>query len=433
MNSTLTLCDRLANMRELSVSSASGSRSSDPRSRATTIGRDLALMGLRRGDRLAVVLPNGPEFVATLIACLLQEMTFVPIHPDASDDEIAHRIGAGGVTALRNAGKGLHRISPGRPSPSKSTPIPAVIFFTSGSAGNARPVAVSEQALMHVADTHHAALNYSPGDSVTGYLPWSHAFGFTLELLMALLYEGTLRSVPAAAFPEVFDASPGDCLFTVPRMVERLADRSLRNVQAGIVGGASVHGQIRRRLQMTRLRVGYGQTECAPGVSLGDAGEWEVDDFLGRRLGCEVTLCRGAGERVGELAVQGPNLAMGYVQGDELLPVVSADGWRATGDLATPSGDGFVFQGRKDELFKLDNGRMVNPVPLERPFDGRILLIGEGREAVQPLLRGEAPKAFTLPVPHFEPRLMPEDFWSACTTPTGKVSRRRAEHLFYQA
>jgi long-subunit acyl-CoA synthetase (AMP-forming) len=433
MYPTLTLRDRIANMRELCVSSASESRSSDPRSRATTIGRDLARMGLRRGDRLGVVLPNGLELVATLIACLEREIVFVPLHPDVSDEEMAQRLCAVGASSVTSPGEGLRRISFGEPSPSVPNRIPAVIFFTSGSAGTARPVAVSDEALMHVADTHHAALGYSPGDTLTGYLPWSHAFGFTLELLMALLYEGALRSVSSAVFPEVFDAAPSDCLFTVPRMVERLSDRSLSKVKSGIVGGAPVHGRVRRRLQSTQLRVGYGQTECAPGVSLGNSGEWEQDDFLGRPFGCDVVLRAGPDEGVGELTLRGRNLAMGYAQGDGLIPVVSADGWRATGDLATRSGDGFVFQGRKDELFKLDNGRMVNPVPLERPYDGRILLIGQGREAVQPLLmQGEVPQSFALPVPFLQPILMPEAFWSACTTPTGKVSRQRAQRLFYQ-
>jgi hypothetical protein len=100
--------------------------------------------------------------------------------------------------------------------------------------------------------------------------------------------------------------------------------------------------------------------------------------------------------------------------------------------LATRFGDGFVFRDRKDELFKLDNGRMVNPAPLELAYEGRILLIGEGRAAVQPLARGEMPHSFSLPVPHLPPRLMPEAFWTACTTVTGKVSRRRAQPLVYQ-
>jgi len=405
----------------------------DPWRQAASIGRELARTGLRRGDRLAVVLPNGSEFIATFLACLQHDITFVPVNPALSKDELGRRGRAAGVSGIWSAGEGVRRVGTQKAASSNSSCIPAVIFFTSGSEGNAQPVAVSEQALMHVADTHHQALGYAPGDSIVGFLPWSHAFGFTLELLMALLYEGALRSVSASVFPEVLQASPGDFLFTVPRMVERLPDATLRRLRGGIVGGAPVRGHVRKRLEATQLRVGYGQTECAPGVSLGEAGEWRFDDFLGRPLGCEVALGPGPSEDVGELLVRGPNLAMGYVEDNQLVPVVSADGWRVTGDLATSSADGFVFQGRKDELFKLDNGRMVNPIPLELPFDGRILLIGEGREAVQPLARGETPPAFTLPVPHLQPRLMPEAFWDACTTVTGKVSRRRAQVLFYQA
>src|SRR5271165_7505424 len=104
MISTLTLCDRLANMRQLSVTSASGVRLSDPRSRATTLGRDLVRMGLKRGDRLGVVLPNGSEFVATLIACLEHELTFVPVHPDVSGEELSQRLGTAGATAVTSPG-----------------------------------------------------------------------------------------------------------------------------------------------------------------------------------------------------------------------------------------------------------------------------------------------------------------------------------------
>ena len=179
-------------------------------------------------------------------------------------------------------------------------------------------------------------------------------------------------------------------------MVERLGSVRLSNAcEGGIVGGAPVRGAVRRHLQGTHLRVGYGQTECGPGVTLGEAGEWEWDDFLGRPWGCEVALRSAPGETNEELFLRGENLAMGYASAEQFLPIVREDGWRATGDLATRSGEGFIFQGRKDELFKLDNGRMVNPVPLELPYAGRILLIGEGRQAVQPLARDEMPPAFT--------------------------------------
>jgi AMP-binding enzyme len=247
---------------------------------------------------------------------------------------------------------------------------------------------------------------------------------------MGLTHQAQLRSVPPDAFPELFASAPPDLLFSVPRMLQQLPAPALRALQGGIVGGAPVRGALRRHLVGTRLRIGYGQTECSPGGALGEAGEWERDDFLGRPLGCTMVLRETREEGHHALLLQGPNLALGYVEQGRIVPLALSDGWLTTGDLAVAADGGFVFQGRQDELFKLDNGRMVNPVPLELPYDGRILLVGSGSSRVVPLARGELPANFALPIPHAPPRLMPDTFWSACTTPTGKVSRRRAQRLF---
>ena len=190
----------------------------------------------------------------------------------------------------------------------------------------------------------------------------------------------------------------------------------------------------RSRLQATRLRVGYGQTECSPGVSLGEPGEWNYDDFLGRPIGCEVRL--GTEDESGgtELLVQGSNVAAGVLEAGRLRPIIGPDGWLATGDLAVGTSDGALrFAGRSDERFKLDNGRMVNPIPFEAAFGDTVLLIGAGQRMVQPLVRGDVPPEFELPIPHYPPLSMPESFWTACTTSSGKVSRRRAEELFRAA
>lgn len=284
---------------------------------------------------------------------------------------------------------------------------------------------------MSVVDSHHAALGYPAGTRILGCLPWTHAFGFTLEFLMGVLNGARLRSVPPGSFNEALTGDRPEVLFGVPRTVSAIPDQVLTSLRGGIIGGAPVRGLLRERLKRTRLCVGYGQTECSPGVTLGRPGEWERDDFLGRPLGCEVKLGVPDHEGGTELLVRGKNTALGRLSGESVEPVVNAEGWLATGDLAFPTDDGgFVFQGRSDERFKLDNGRMVNPVPLELSFGDRVLLIGAGQSMVQPLVRGDIPPDFHLSVPHRPPRTMPESFWVACTTPSGKVSRRRAEELF---
>ncbi|MBF5042719.1 AMP-binding protein [Aggregicoccus sp. 17bor-14] len=425
-----SLAERLARVPSLHLQDAQGRPVRDPREQARALARSLREAGLEPGDRLAVQLPNGPAFVTALLACAEGGLTFVPLPLALEGAALQGRLQAAGAAALLGE-RGL-QVSPQSPvTPMQGEP-PAVILFTSGSEGVGRPVALGGRALLHVVDTHRPLLGVDASTRITGYLSWSHAFGFTLELLLGLLAGAQLRSVPAADFPAALTEAPADFLLTVPRMLERLEVGALRSLQGGIVGGAPVRGALRERLVGSRLRVGYGQTECAPGATLGEPGEWELDDFLGRPVGCELRLDAPGELGLRELLLRGDNLALGYLVDGALQPMVRPDGWRALGDLGRAAHGGYVFEGRRDELFKLDNGRMVNPAPLEAPFGGRILLVGAGRERVQPLARGEEPARFELPVPHLPPRLMPEAFWNACTTPSGKVSRRRAQQLFEQ-
>jgi long-subunit acyl-CoA synthetase (AMP-forming) len=402
----------------------------DPRDGVPELISQLRRAGLSRGTRLAVLQRSGPRFVTTLLACLEAGVTFVPLHPGTPPSELQDRLATAAACALIDEA-GAIRAHPDQPR--ELSLHPAVILFTSGSQGSGHAVALSEEALLHVATTHHAELGFPPGTPVLSYLPWSHAFGFTLELLMGLLFEARLEPVEAQQLPQALARTRDAFLFSVPRILERLEDSTLESLAGGIIGGAPVRGELRRRLARTRLRVGYGQTECGPGVCLGRPGEWDEDDFIGRPVGCEVALRPDSADaQDSQLFVRGSNLASGYVTGSHHAPATDPTGWRATGDLVTSTGDGYLFRGRRDELFKLDNGRMVNPVPLEIPFDGRVFLVPiQGQ--LQPLVRGGLPKTFSLPLPHLAPREMPEQFWTACTTPTGKLSRRKAEQLFTSA
>ena len=422
------LASRLDAVGRLELFGSGGRAAGDPRAPAEELVSRLRAGGFGPGEVLAVVLPNGPEFAAAFIACVRLGATFAAINPTLAPSEVQERVRAADASGVLSAGGALVRRRPNR---QPGGPCPTLILFTSGTSGGARAIALGELGLLSVVDSHHAALGYPPGTRILGCLPWTHAFGFTLEFLMGVLNGARLRSVPPAAFDEILSADRPEVLFGVPRTVSAIPDPVLTSLQGGIVGGAPIRGLLRERLKRTRLCVGYGQTECSPGVTLGRPGEWERDDFLGRPLGCEVMLGPPDDDGETELLVRGKNTALGWLDGGRVRPLVNAQGWLATGDLAIPADDGgFVFQGRSDERFKLDNGRMVNPVPLELSFGERVLLIGTGLSMVQPLVRGDIPPDFHLPVPHRPPRTMPETFWVACTTPSGKVSRRRAEELF---
>ena len=422
------LSSRLDAVTRLEVFDSAGRAAGDPRGLAEKFVARLRARGIDPGEILAVALPNGPEFAAAFIACVRLGVTFAAINPSLPPSELQERVRVADATGVLSAGGTLVRRRPNR---QPGGVYPTLVLFTSGTSGGARAIALGELGLLSVVDSHHAALGYPRGTRILGCLPWTHAFGFTLEFLMGVLNGARLRSVPPASFNEILNVDRPEVLFGVPRALSGIPDQVLTSLQGGIVGGAPIRGQLRERLKRTRLCVGYGQTECSPGVTLGRPGEWERDDFLGRPLGCEVMLGPPDHDGETELLVRGKNTALGQLSGGSMRPVVTAEGWLPTGDLAIPTGDGgYVFRGRSDERFKLDNGRMVNPVPLELSFDDRVLLIGAGQSKVQPLVRGDIPPDFHLPVPHRPPRTMPESFWVACTTSSGKVSRRRAEELF---
>ena len=400
------LISRLDEVPHLEVVTSEGRSAGDPRHLADRLVSRLRAQGFGPGETLAVVLPNGPEFAAAFLACVQRGLTFVPLNPGLTPSALEKRMRLANAAGALTAEGTLVRL---RPRPEANGTSAAVILFTSGSSGDARAIALNEIGLLSVVDSHHAALGYSPGTRILGCLPWTHAFGFTLEFLMGLLKGARLRSVPSASFVQTITEHRPEVLFGVPRTVSAVPDAILSSLTGGIVGGAPIRGSLRVRLQRTRLRVGYGQTECSPGATLGSPGEWEHDDFLGRPLGCEVVLGPPDEDGGRELLVRGSNTTLGSLEGDILKPVVGPDGWLATGDLALPTDTGgFVFQGRSDERFKLDNGRMVNPAPLELPYEDRVLLIGAGQSMVQPLVRGDIPPNFSLPVPHRAPRRMPE-------------------------
>jgi long-subunit acyl-CoA synthetase (AMP-forming) len=422
------LISSLDDVGHIRIVSSDGGSAGDPRRLADAFISRFRTQGFGAGETVAVSLPNGPEFAAAFIACVQRAVTFAPLNPGLTPWAFEERVRLANVTGILTADGNLVRR---RPLTEPNGTSAAVILFTSGSSGGPRAIALSEVGLLSVVDSHHAALGYAPNTPILGCLSWAHAFGFTLEFLMGLLKGAQLRSVPPASFLQTITQHPPEVLFGVPRIVSALPDSILSSLTGGIVGGAPIRGSLRVRLQRTRLRVGYGQTECSPGATLGSPGEWEHDDFLGRPLGCEVMLGPPDEDGGRELLVRGSNTALGSLEGDTLKSVVGPGGWLATGDLALPTHTGgFVFQGRSDERFKLDNGRMVNPAPFELPYEDRVLLIGAGQSMVQPLVRGDIPPDFTLPIPHRAPRRMPESFWAECTTSSGKVSRRRAEQLF---
>jgi acyl-CoA synthetase (AMP-forming)/AMP-acid ligase II len=326
--------------------------------------------GLEAGDRLVIALPSNTTFVQVLLAAIWQGCTvcLVPSSEDvdAACEELDARAAVAeepgphvwtpeGYAGPRTTPDALRSVSAGR------TPSVRFLMRTSGTTGLARWVALSDRNVLSVLRSHLPHFRLNDG-RVLSVLPWTHAFGLILDFFPALLAGAEIIRAPEGGrsprkLLKLSEAWGSTHLSTVPLVIERLlacdgGEALLRNLQGGIVGGAPVSGPMAEKLSETRLRAGYGQTEASPGIALGEPGHWEAN-YLGRPVGCSVDVAPD-----GELLFSGDNACVGFWEDGGLH---RADPQRTvrTGDLVRRDGDHLFFRGRKDDAFKLSNGRLV--------------------------------------------------------------------------
>ena len=326
--------------------------------------------GLQTGDRLVVALPPSTAFVQVLVAALWEGYT-VALAPASADVEaLLDPLDARAAVATQSTPHAWvseeyagPRSTPDtlRPLRTERTPDARFLLQTSGTTGLARWVALSDRNVLSVVASHLPHLSLQNA-RVLSVLPWTHAFGLVLDFFPALLAGAEVIRDPEGgrdprSLLRLRDAWGATHLSAVPLTIQRLADtregwRLLRQLHGGIVGGAPVSGPLAERLSYTCLRAGYGQTEASPGIALGSRGKWDAH-YLGQPVGCTVEVAED-----GELLFEGPNACIGFWK-NGTLHRTDPDRTVRTGDLVYRDGDDLFFKGRKDEAFKLSNGRLV--------------------------------------------------------------------------
>jgi len=327
--------------------------------------------GLQAGDRLVVALSPSAAFVQVLVAAIWDGVTVAIASPDDDVQELCAALDARAAvapepgmhswTAMAYAGPASAPTAL-RSAEQSTTSSVRLLLRTSGTTQLARWVALSDRNVLSVLASHLPRLTLKNA-RVLSVLPWSHAFGVVLDLLPALLAGAEIIRDPEggrdpSSLVQLGEGWGATHLSAVPLTMERLLKQEggpslLNRLHGGIVGGAPVPGPLADRLSETRLRVGYGQTEAAPGITLGPPGQWAAN-YLGRPLDCDVTVADD-----GELLFEGPNACVGIWRRHEGLERRDPTRTVHTGDLVRREGDDFFFEGRKDTAFKLSNGRLV--------------------------------------------------------------------------
>ena len=381
----------------------------------------LAARGVRRGDRVAIVLPNTPDFVAVYLAILGVGAVAVPLNPLSPQPELQRELAAVEAgTVVDEAVVGELRTAEQQQQPPVVDLDPddlAVLVFTSGTGGPPRPAMLSHANLLANIDQILSVPEAQTAqDRVLGVLPLFHIYGLNAVLGTAL------AAGAAVVLAERFDAAltldlirraevtvvPG-----VPTMWSAWADLEIGGAEAfsgvrlATSGAAPLDPTVRRRLRErfgVKVVEGYGLTEASPAVTSG-LGVDAPDGSIGRPLAHVSMRLVDADEAdvlvgdPGEIWVRGPNVFTGYWQDQEATAAaLTPDGWLRTGDIAVVDDDGFLFVVDRVKDIVIVSGFNVYPAEVEEVIAAHPQVAEAAVVGVPDPRTGEAVAAYVVPV-----------------------------------
>lgn len=152
------------------------------------------------------------------------------------------------------------------------------------------------------------------------------------------------------------------------KIFKKIHDEFGGNLKLFMMGGAPVNPKITKYFRDLGILAiqGYGLTECAPLVTL-NSDFLYVDDSAGMTMpGSEIIISNPDENGIGEIAVKGPQVMLGYYNDEEATRKVIKNGYLYTGDLGKFDNDGFLrIFGRSKNVIISSNGKNIFPEEIE--------------------------------------------------------------------
>lgn len=400
----------------------------------STLAGGLAELGLIPGERVALHLPNGPEFVLAYYAS--QKCGLVPLSLNVTyrAEEIEYIVGDAQAAAVVTAAAVAanlpardrmpsvrHRLdakdlaSLRGPAPRRAVERDreetAAILYTSATTGRPKGVMLTHANVVSnaYATVHH--LRMTPDDRGLCALPLFHCFGQNFILNALVTAGGTLvlheRFVPDP-FLDAVAAHRITLLYAVPTMyilfLESGAGRDLSSVRLCFSAAATLPTDVERRWHDRHghwIHQGYGLTECSPFASYNHDARFKPGSVGTPIENVEMRIVDGEGREVpdgelGEILIKGPNVMKGYFGNPQATAEAIRDGWLHSGDIGYRDPEGYYFLvDRVKDMINV-SGFKVFPREVEEVLFRHEAVQEVAVVGTQDPLRGEAVKAFVV-------------------------------------
>ncbi|MGJ8572519.1 MAG: AMP-binding protein [Hoeflea sp.] len=429
--------------------------------RSNAFARGLASLGVKAGDRVALMLPQGFETVIAHVAIYKLGAIAVPLALLFGVEAVEHRLSASGATVLVTTPDGCTKVSAirerlnelhavvvtggraagdavsydGLENGHSDAPVavrtladdPALMIFTSGTTGPPKGALHGHRVLIgHIpgVQTHHEFMP-QPGDKFWTPADWAWAGGLLNVLLPGLLLGVPVVSSQAQKFDpdlayrimaemNVRNAFIPPTALRIMRTVPDPLSRHRLNLRTVGSGGEALGRETfewaQKVLGLT-INEFYGQTECNLVLSSSSMLGVSRGGAIGKPVpGHEVAVIDDQGNVVpdgtsGQIAVRRPDPVMflGYWQNEAATQAKFIGDWMITGDQGVRDAEGyFSFFGRDDDVIT-SSGYRIGPGEIEDCLTGHPAVALAAVVGKPDPMRTEIVKAYIVVAPGIAP------------------------------
>ncbi len=389
--------------------------------RTNALARGLAGFKIKRGDPVALLLPNIPEFLYAFFALAKLGAVAVPINTNLKAAEIGYILrdsGARGLVATRflfesllgvreslpdlsevflvaegigglrwkNPVRSFTALLSHRGNPFEEEARPqdtAALIYTSGTTGKPKGVILTHQNYLVDTEMFVRAIKMTEADRFACILPLFHVNGQVVTTLSPLFAGAAVilleKFSPKDFLPAVaqyratsFSAVPTVYAILLSRF--NPGEHDLSSLRYCICGGAPMPVEVFEKFEKSfnaTILEGYGLSEgtCVSSVNPVE-GRRKVGSIGLPLEGQEMRVVDDSGQEVaagevGEIVIRGPNVMRGYHNNPEATAEALRNGWLHSGDLGMKDQDGYFYVvGRKKEMI-IRGGENIYPKEIE--------------------------------------------------------------------
>jgi long-chain acyl-CoA synthetase len=399
---------------------------------------------LQHGDRVAIFLPNIPEFIVSYYAIEKLGGIAVSLNVMLKRDEVEFILRDCGAVVVVTIAPLLEHVpesvpslrgivvvgeanrtdclkfsdllSKGRMANSPSTRVDgdegAAILYTSGTTGKPKGVLLTHANLSFNSNAVNRYTEMSAEDRLLCFLPLFHCFGQNFIMNGAVNTCATLilheRFVPDEILQSALE-NRASVFLAVPAVYMRFlaqpgCERYFETIRYYFTAAAPMPADVARRWRGRFGKViheGYGLTETSPFACHNHESDYR-EESVGTALdGVEIKIVDEKGEtlargELGEIAIKGPNVMKEYFNRPDETAEVIRDGWFLTGDIGKLDKDGYLYLVDRAKDMVNVSGFKVWPREVEELLSTHNGVMEAAVIGVPDPLSGEAVKAFVV-------------------------------------